>query len=1137
MATEALTDDVAWSIAGAFARGWYSTERPDPVFIVGSSDPAVDWPQTQPGPLDAGHGFRPAAATIVFEGTADAAAHWHELRLEGVASNGPCPDLTIGIGGRSGLVVLTPQRLDRTWAPTLQQPIAGRFERTVTLPPGTVRPGRNELVLTTTADELAPDERREPRQPLFSGLFGSALTWSGLTLRRLHGETAAAATLTPSPLYVTRDGRLHELVDVLISDAAGLAADVDVTIGDHAETLAVEPVPFGDVRWRVAVPAFDEPVAGRIVVRDDASPIGWAGQVTPCRRWTLHLIPHVHLDVGYTDNQAKVIELHNRNIERALAAADETQGYAFSVDGSFVLRNYLQSRDGKRAEQALNAVRDGRLGLNAFYWLFLSGVASLEECYRAAYFAAGLRRDHGLPITYANLTDVPSYPTAMPSIVAALGLDTFFGIANHTRGGSDDGDALQLLSPVRWEGPDGASVLAYFADSYTQLRFICADPPTVAGGADGLTRFVAPYDRPDYLPDHLPIVGTHVDNEDLADGYADFVQRWNDTYTYPRLRFSTIADYADAVRPLLDRLPTLRGDGGSYWEDGVGTQARAAATHRRTQALLPAAETLTSLVATVYEGLAADVSLLDTAWDRLLLGSEHTWTSAHATERPHSHHAHDQLAWKVGQINDGLRLATDIARQALSRLAEKSTTGREGVIVFNALPWTRDAEVEIELEDGIRLETASGEVVPADPGPLVDGYRVTRLRVSDLPPLGYRAFVPRHDGAAPLPEDEPVGPSFETAHYRVELDPESGRLRRLVHRATGRALADAGSDYALGEVIYVSGGGTEEGRGLGAEQTSLWGAGLPAPELTVTPADLRLVGIRRTAWGWVVETEGTAPSIPALRCRWHFPDADDRVEYTVDLTKQPVLAKESVYVAFPFALDQAAVRYDRQQGWVDPARDHQPGACNEWFTVAQAVTLTDAGGSIGWTSADAPLFALGDVVRGRWSSQPPASTGLLLSWVMNNYWFTNTPASQDGDLTLRYAFRPFPDFDPAGATRLGRELRTPALAGEVTSLDKGDANPRPLPAEGSLLRTAMPGHVDATIYAGRVREGVLVRLREVAGHSASATVWHPSPSPAATALRCNAAEDPMTELPVAADGAVIVPVGPYEVVTVLLAPA
>ena len=231
---------------------------------------------------------------------------------------------------------------------------------------------------------------------------------------------------------------------------------------------------------------------------------------------------------------------------------------------------------------------------------------------------------------------MPSYTHALPSVLRSAGIDSFFGISNHMRGGNIDSDALHLRSPVRWRGPDGSEVLAFFADLYTQLRWVAADPVSIAGAAQGLTRFLSRYDRPEYLPTDVPLVGTHSDNEDLSHGYADLVQRWHEVYAWPRLRFSTMEDYLRTVRPLWDQLPELVGDGGSYWEDGVGAQAIAVAEGRSTQARLPGVEGVTALVTAAQPGLRPDIEVLDQAWQSVLLLSEHTWTAAHALDHPHS---------------------------------------------------------------------------------------------------------------------------------------------------------------------------------------------------------------------------------------------------------------------------------------------------------------------------------------------------------------------------------------------------------------------------------------------------------------------------------------------------------------------
>jgi alpha-mannosidase len=48
----------------------------------------------------------------------------------------------------------------------------------------------------------------------------------------------------------------------------------------------------------------------------------------------------------------------------------------------------------------------------------------------------------------------------------------------------------------------------------------------------------------------------------------------------------------------------------------------------------------------------------------------------------------------------------------------------------------------------------------------------------------------------------------------------------------------------------------------------------------------------------------------------------------------------------------------------------------------------------------------------------------LLAWPLNNYWDTNFPSSQPGQINLSYAFSSFKRFDKQELFRLGREVST-----------------------------------------------------------------------------------------------------------------
>ncbi|HZS13371.1 MAG TPA: polysaccharide lyase family protein [Candidatus Dormibacteraeota bacterium] len=1103
-------------------------------FRVGVDDESSAWPSYQPGPLMAWTGYRSKRVAVDFHLDAPPSTAC-ELRLRLLTVTGPPPDVDVSVNGRRGRWFLDPVRRDRT---DLSSPshIGGWDLLRVPVDSAWLQRGENRIVVATVQDDAVDPAELGPMHPEYPYFWGSVLRHGGVELVET-GEAmpARSVRVSPTPLFVRRDGAFCELVDVVVTAPAGVAAGaVSLTVAGAAPvSAALDPAgrDTGQVRVRLAVPDLgDTPCDAEISVALDGAPIREQITLRPCRKWTVHLLPHVHLDVGYTDVQAKVFEVHSRNLDRVLSILGDVPEYRYSVDGGFVLEQFARSRSAESRESVLAALRDGSLSVNAFMALFLTGIASLEECYRAGYGTAALRREHGVPVDYANLTDVPSYSSAMPSVLRAMGVDAFAGIQNHGRAATEDGDVLHLVSPFLWEGPDGAQVLSFFADCYAQLRYICGHPTTVTGSALSLTRLLGRYERDDYLPHDFPLVGIYSDNEDLGDGEAGFVARWNAAYEYPRLRYSTLRDYFAAVRPLRDRLPVVRGDGGSFWEDGVGSSASLTAAYRRAQALLPVAEACSALVQTVDPSLRAAVDDLDRAWQGLLIGCEHTWTWMHAHEHPHGEQTDDQLGWKRAQVDTALRVAVDETRRAMSQLGELVQTDGPSLLLFNALGWRRDGVVEVELPRRLHVIGEDGAPVPSEVTWCDTGLQRVRLR-STVPGLGYRRLTlaeqPDPDGVSTAGLAPLDGDLVETRRHRLRVDRGTGRIVSLWSTTLQRELLDCeATGVALAEVLYV--------RSENAARDSIheFSRHLPAPSLTVTPAAMRVAGVRRTPWGAVVALRGEAPSLPRVEVDVELHDDEERVDVTVRLDKEAVHATESVYVAFPFAVPDATLRYDRQQGWVDPAADHAPGACNEWFTTQHAVGLDGGGAAVTWCSADAPLFTVGDVVRGRWPRHHQPGSSTLLSWVMNNHWWTNYAPAQSGEVTLRYSFTAAQRWDAAAAARFGREARTPLAVSTVTWLDKMDTGPRRLSqAAASLLDVEAPPNLTVTVAQARAGDGLLLRLQETAGIAASASVRHPFATRTTPRVeRCTALEDGLAPLDVV-DGRVRVEVAPYEIVS------
>lgn len=1072
------------------------------------------WPARHPGVFDAAGGFVAHRITAVFSVDEPAVTSYGPdpgadglgLELDFVAERGPCPDLELVLDERHrGIfhpVVERPDR-SRTGEPG---PVAGAGKLTVFLPREWLTPGGHALSVTTVIDEASalgergdvghtvryrPTEDLPPARQHYGSWFGSYLRWTRIVLTDVSAPDRAMYAVRPTPFFVSTAAGERELVDLDLCWPAGAPVPSGLELRWGEVVLAVPAVPadrdFGMFRWRFPAPSdVDRRLPVRLVTPTGA--VDFA--VSPSRRWTLHLIPHVHLDLGFTDTQGKVLELHCRNIDKALDLVDDDPDFRFCVDGSIIVDQFTQTRSPAQVRRLREAAARGVLGVNSFHSNFLTGLTSLAELFRSADLALTLPRSSATSMRYANLTDVPTSSRAIPSVLTQLGIDGFVQMSNHGRAATRSSDELSLLSPVNWEGPDGSRVLAFFADHYSQLRFLCGDPQSLAGGVNGLQRLLSRYERPDYQPSDLPVIGTHADNEDLADGDSGFVRRWNATFAFPRFRISTFDEYLAAVAPLRPRLPVWRAESGTFWEDGAGSAAAEFATYRRAQALLPVPETLGAALSARDGRYRAHRTELDRAWSNLSVAAEHTLTWARATSHPHASAVADQLDWKRRRIHDAHRIATDQTRQQLGQLAEIVGAVAPGYLAYNPHPWTADLEAELDLAEESELTGAGGETMAIETLSSCAGLRRVRVALAGMPPHSYR-FLPLTAGADTVPGGEQTArarssradPGYRrpadldgtirTASWTVELDLSTSLPRSLRRCTTGRELLDPDAGVRLGQLIRSAADAFPEPNEMTAvderhehhrariEQVENYATPGPPRELIQQSPVYHFLGAKETFDGARLRWIGAGCGLHEITVDLLLRDVTGCCDVEVSFVKEPCLDMEAVYVAFPFAGADPILRHDRQLGWVEPVTDHGPGAANEWSALTDVVAIHSGTGGIWWTSLDAPLFTAGDIVRGRWPDLPRIDNGHLYSWVMNNFWPCNTPPAQQGPVRFQYRFVPVESFEPAAATRFGRTARVGAQVSEVTPLDRFDPTRTARYLEGQLLTLGVDQHTDA----------------------------------------------------------------------------
>ena len=119
------------------------------------------------------------------------------------------------------------------------------------------------------------------------------------------------------------------------------------------------------------------------------------------------------------------------------------------------------------------------------------------------------------------------------------------------------------------------------------------------------------------------------------------------------------------------QLATASGDGGPYWEDGAGADAKNTAMDRNNQTRAVSAEELSTVSRYLNPTLAVPRQTLDRIWMNLMLYAEHTWDSWDSVYRPDSEESVGQLATKDQYVAESGQAANSLAQQSLSQIANQ----------------------------------------------------------------------------------------------------------------------------------------------------------------------------------------------------------------------------------------------------------------------------------------------------------------------------------------------------------------------------------------------------------------------------------------------------------------------------------
>jgi hypothetical protein len=1088
----------------ALAPAGFDQFREDGAFFVGESEPARDWPYVQPGPADVWAGSHRHTFSVVFglQAAPPAGDARLQVRLLDTHATQP-PQLEFQL---NDVIVQRTLAAGAGDDSIRGQPAKGKAcNLEIVFPAGALKAGENHLSITTKAgswllyDSLALET---PAGTTLAPVAGRTLLTDAATVRAL--KQVQGQLFHPVTVLVRQVGEPREVV---LRAQGAAPVSLRLARGINTAELLVPRVTT-HTAVRVTVETGGEVLAQRVA------------ELKPVRPLTVYILPHSHTDIGYTEIQTAIEKKQVQNLLDGIAAAKRTADYpegarfVWNVEVLWAADLYLRRLNDTQRAEFLDAVQRGQISPCGMYLNELTGLCRPEELVRLFRYATQLADQTGRPIDSAMISDVPGYTWGTVTAMAHAGIRYFNAAPNYR---DRIGTILREWEnrPFWWVGPDGQSrVLVWipFWGYAMSHRYSQLSPQLVEDFYAGLEQRGYPYDIA-----HVRWSG-HGDNAVPEPVICEFVKDWNAKYAWPRFVISGVSEAFRAFEQKHGaQLPVVRGDWTPYWEDGAGSSAFETAMNRESSDRLTQAEALWAM----RDPKSYPRAAFEDAWNRVLLYSEHTWGAHCSVSGPELQETKEQ--W---EIKRGYALAADQqSRELLAKAASLAGNPKSeirnpkqlrssnaeieiphAVDVFNTASWPRSELVTLSRElsaAGDRVLDNRGKPVPSQR--LLSGELV--FLTKDVPACGAKRFSGVAGQAHVGKRATASGPTLNSGRVRVRLDEKTGAVIELTAQGLDGNFADTSSGRGLNDYLYLI---ADDLKDLQRNGSVTIRVGEPGPLVAS------------------LIVESAAPGCRKLTREVRVVVGMDYVELINDVDKERAprpasgdyrdrAAKESVNFAFEFNVPGGDVRLDLPLGVMRPEADQMPGACKNWFTVGRWADVANRNRGIQWVTLDAPLVQVGGITARFLNSQSdPASwretvepTQRLYAWAMNNHWYTNYRAYQEGLTRFRFVLRPYRKSDPAENSRFATGFSQPLL---------------PLRAQGATLDNAplLKLSSDAVLITGLKPSddgrAIIVRLFGASGKTESLKLTWGAVKPK-TVFATDTSEKPGAKL----DGRVTVP--------------
>jgi alpha-mannosidase len=492
------------------------------------------------------------------------------------------------------------------------------------------------------------------------------------------------------------------------------------------------------------------------------------------KQYTLYFVANAHIDAAWLWRYMETVQVCRNTFASVLHMMDVRPDLTYAQSAA-AYYNWMQKDYPEVFDGIKRRVKEGRWEVVGGMWIepdcnLPSGESWMHQLlYSQNYFKKNL----GVEAKIGWNPDSFGYNWNMPEFYVNAGIDAFIT----QKIGWNDTDVF----PYRvfwWEAPDGSRILSYFPFDYVNE---ISNPFQLA---DWLRQFEANTGFTNMMV--LFGVGDHGGGPSL-----EMMKRIDHLKTldiYPKVEFGTVSNYIKWLKSQdLSKLPVW--DSELYLEYHRGTfttQSETKKENREAEVLMTNAEKF-STIATMY-GRKYDNADFETAWRNVMFNQFHDILPGSGIRENYIDAAKRyKKVWEIGgyQLDNSLK-------QIEEHINTASVEG-EPIVVYNPLSWERTDVVKLKLPKGdisdYSIYDSRGNEIASQIVNKGEYSREIIFIAEHVPSIGYKVYQLRK-GKSQL-ETSTLridSVSVENQFYRVEVDPDSGWVKSIYDKKSGREV-------------------------------------------------------------------------------------------------------------------------------------------------------------------------------------------------------------------------------------------------------------------------------------------------------------------------------------------------------------